>query len=151
MKQPPYEEDVSNYSKLSLEEKKQVLENFKSDYLMRDKDFLFSLFEGDDLNKTSLIIENAEETKLDTLIMYAFYCVTPEVCYKQTMLLEHETTYQRLCFLFETKAQTVQTLLISSKYMKKNILKMFCDIWHYMLHPVFYKNNYSSNLLFCGL
>ena len=155
MKQPPYE-IVSNYSKLSLEEKKQVLQNFKSYYLMRNKDFLFSLFEGYGSYGKSLIIENAEETEMDTLIMYAFYCMTPEVwCNnygyaKQTMLLEHKEHYGRMCYLFNTE-QRAQHVLMNSKYMKQNTLNQFCDIWHYILHPVFYKNNYSSNLLFCGL
>ena len=109
-------------------------------YLMRDKEFLQSIFKSKSLLETCQILRNSDYTKLNTLIKYLHFYSTGEVyleaqTYNQ-ILNEYSAVDNYLRRTLRDKKKTI-ILLKCPKATKLKFLFKLRKIYPYILYPVF--------------
>lgn len=115
-------------------------ETFKS-YLVRDKGFLKSLYEGDNRIKNNRILTVACDTKLNTLIRLLHYICNGEIKIKRENF-EIIRDHRKLNVLKRhvEKKSNLQRLLQSERGEKLKFLKNFSAIYSSILYCFFNEN-----------
>ena len=115
-------------------------EVFKT-YLVRDKGFLKSLYEGEDKAKNNRILTFASDTKLNTLIRFLHFLSNGEIKIKKNNFdIIHAS--QKLNFIkrhVEKKA-ALSRLLKSEREEKMKFLKKLSTLYSALLHCLFNEN-----------
>jgi hypothetical protein len=112
-------------------------EQMKS-YLIRDKGFLKQLYEGLDPKKNKKVLNNADDSELNTLIKYLHFLTNGEIKMKKECFKQIEES-KKLKILRKTieKKSKVQNFLKSSRINKIKFLFQLVNIYPALLYPLF--------------
>ena len=115
-------------------------EVFKN-YLIRDKGFLKSLYEGEDKNQKFRILNVASDTKLNTLIRFLHFLSNGEIKIKKANfdVLQSNRKLNLIKRQVEKKAALAR-LLKSERQEKLKFLKKLCGVYSALLYCLFNEN-----------
>ena len=112
-------------------------ETFKN-YLVRDKGFLKSLYEGDNRLKNNRILNFASDTKLNTLIRLLHFIANGEIKIKKCNF-DVIQSHKKINFIKRNveKKAALQRLLKSEREQKIKFLKQLSSIYSALLYCLF--------------
>jgi len=112
-------------------------ENQMKPLLLRDKEFLKSLYESQSLSKTKNILNFASDAKLNTLIKFLHMVSNGQIKIKKEHFNKLQNKHIKLIKKhFESKS-TFLRILREERKVKVNILIKFSDIFHEILFTLF--------------
>jgi len=111
-------------------------DSFKA-VLLRDKEFLKSLYDSASPTHSKSILNFSSDAKLDTLIKYFYMVSSGQIKIKKEHFNALERKHLNIVKRHFEKKSTMTKLLKQDRKLKLQILSKFCGLFHELLFTLF--------------